>query len=218
MRMKKGGAAAWDSPVPVRQLSAGDQNALIAHAASDETGLVSYLPSVRKWLVFAEEYGLNITWIRDRDVALADYLAYLCHHEDAGLESGRTAKAAVEAIYPEMNHRIPLTARALVSWARLHVSGEGSPTTWTAVCRLPADMVERGEEGCGHILLIAADCYLRASDWSQVRKADVVGPHSPHDPFRMAILLGIPERGATTKTGGSPPGPARNRLSLVLLP
>ena len=47
------------------------------------------------------------------------------------------------------------------------------------------------------VILIAADCYLRKSDWRLIRHEDVVV-----DPvLGVAVLLGVAERGEATKTG-----------------
>ena len=109
--------------------------------------------------------------------------------------------AAVPAVYPEMMHRIPLSERALKSWERLHVAGEGQPTTWEAICCLADDMRSRGEEECADVIELAANCYLRTSDWTSIRKEDIVGEATPDRPFGIAIQLGIAERGEQTKTG-----------------
>ena len=77
------------------------------------------LPAVRRWLAFVISWEFRITWIYERDIACADYLAYLCYSEDEGLELGRATVHGIACVYVEMQHRMPFSIRALQSWQRV---------------------------------------------------------------------------------------------------
>ena len=200
-RLKRRGAGAWEISMHPQQLVVGKVNRLIAHLVQDETGLHAYAPAARRFLDFCAEWGMPVMYVHQRDASLADYLAYMCFEEDRGLESGRVCVAAVSVIFPEMSHRTPFADLALKSWQRLHVGGEGAPTTWVILCAVTQEMRRLGYFQSADVVEMAADGYLRSSDWAQVNKEDIVGPYSDAHPHRIAIMLGIGERGEATKTG-----------------
>ena len=86
---------------------------------------------------------------------------------DEGVEVGRFVVSGVPSVYPEMRGRMPFSNRALQSWARLFISGEGFAVTWVVLAaiarniaralRLNEDLTEAialahdlGHAPCGH--------------------------------------------------------------------
>ena len=101
------------------------------------------------------------------------------------------------AVYVETMRRLPLAHRALQSWERLAVLGEGQPLSWDALLAISQAMLELNHPIAAGSVIISADLYLRQSDWDVIREGDVyLAPDG-----RVAVLLGVAERGETTKTG-----------------
>ncbi len=53
-----------------------------------------------------------------------------------------------------------------------------------------------GDDEAADVALVAADCYLRESDWALIHPQDV----TLSERYGVGIQLGAPERGGTTKT------------------
>ena len=140
-----------------------------------------------------------MTTVEDKDKCMADYLAYLCYGLQKGLNEGRFCFSGSQVVYPELFGKLNLAHRAIKSWTRLHVSGEGAPVPWEAVAciaELLRDGSDKGSEAA-ELVLISADCYLRESDWQTLRREDIVESLD----HGIGLLLGVAERGEATKTG-----------------
>jgi len=142
-----------------------------------------------------------LTWIFQRDLALADYMAYMAYSEDRAVGHGRTIFSAVTCIFPEHIGNLRFSERALKGWERMFVAGEGAATTWQCVGAIAARMRVSGHSLGADLVLCAADLYLGSSDWALVKREDVVGVFSEERPNELAVLLGVAERGESTKTG-----------------
>lgn len=190
------GDYAWLFPAPAICLAAGLPNQLHTHATNDKTALERYVPAAREWINWCSDTGYPVATVSERDMATADYLSYLLYEEDEGISHGKLVASAIPDIYPEMRGNMSHTARALQAWGRLEQGGEGEPCTWEEVGAMSQEMLDGGHEEAADLTLLAADGYLRQSDWHLIRREDV---HFAQG--RVAIVLGDPSRGDTTKTG-----------------
>lgn len=104
--------------------------------------------------------------------------------------------SAIPDVFAEMRGNMAHTARALKAWGRLEQGGEGEPCTWHEVGAISQQVADDGFEEAADLTLLSGDGYLRQSDWHLVRKEDVQFAES-----KVAVILGDPTRGDTTKTG-----------------
>ena len=107
----------------------------------------------------------------------------------------------VSAVFVECRKGgLPEAGRALGAWHKLEVQGEGVAIPWEgvgAIAHWMAKQPTKKHRIAADVCLIAADCYLRKNDWSKLLHDDVVWSED----LGVALLLGVPERGETTKTG-----------------
>ena len=202
VRLKNRGYGAWscNSNPKHGPRHVNEANKLHAHAVADDTGLKHYVPAVRKFLLWVVDNQLTLGSINSVDRALSDYLVHLCYEDEQGYSSGTVVVNGVAAVFVEVAKRMPETYRALKAWGRMEVQGEGAPAPWEGVAAVAGWMAKMNDakyRQASDICMIAADCYLRKSDWKLIQHEDVV----EHPDFGVAILLGVPERGESTKTG-----------------
>ena len=195
------GTGAWLTDPAEHPALRGDNgvNRLMAHAVTDKTAK-SYATAVREFLSWAEENKADVASGRNLDASLADYVAWLCYGARQGMAKGRLAVFGVEAVLgDELDGRASQARRALQAWGRLAVEGEGGPIPWEGVGAIAAELEDLGYPEAAEIVTASADMYWRENDWSKIQKEDVSG--STADPLGMAVQLGVPERGESTKTG-----------------
>eukprot|EP00974_Lingulodinium_polyedra_P078017 7552670-Lingulodinium_polyedra.AAC.1 len=77
-------------------------------------------------------------------------------------------------VYPELRMRLPRAWRCLAAWQRNQVFGEGGPESDELLAALQAVMRRAGRQEEADALALAHDCYLRESDFLQLRVQDVV--------------------------------------------
>jgi hypothetical protein len=199
-RLLKRGAAAWNqsarSETEALTGFSGEPNRLLVHAITDDSLLKSYAPAVHRFLDFAVKSGALLLEQEDKDLAFADYLAYLCYDLDKGIGEGKSALAGWCHIFVGEHDRLPRAKRALVAWERLAVTGEGIAVPWPAVWAIAKKLRQQGHEESADLVLLSADAYLRESDWAMIASEDIIVTGT-----EVAILLGVPERGEATKTG-----------------
>jgi hypothetical protein len=196
-RLQGRGAHVWEIPAEARTAMVGDINRLHAHGVADKVAIYQYVPAVRRFLNWALEKEVPFVSTVDKDKALAHYMSHLCFIVEAGVSEGRCAYAGMSTVFPELAELLPQAKRALQAWTRLHVAGEGSPIPWEGVGVIAAQLEADGELEASDIVWLSADCALRESDWSVIRRVDVV--ETPQ--HGVALLLGVAERGEQTKTG-----------------
>lgn len=125
------------------------------------------------------------------------YLNWMCYSERMSIEAGKNAVYGVEYAFPLCRKRL-FNARAdLAAWAGFALVGEGQPVPWEGVGGIAEDMRKRGDAEGADLCEIFADMYVRESDWDMMRDVDV----SYHPKYGVAVQLGVPERGESTKTG-----------------
>ena len=75
---------------------------LLVHSVMDDTGQKSYLPAVRKFLVWAQEQALPFETWEDRDIACALYLSHKAYvDDDVGPRHGDNVVNGLVYVYPE---------------------------------------------------------------------------------------------------------------------
>ena len=173
----------------------GDVNPLLVHSVTDATAL-AYLRAARLWLEWLERHSVPVLSLEDKDAAMGAYLATLAYGERANLGRGRLALFGAEYVW---TLTLPVSRRAIKSWEKFAVQGEGGPVPWAVVGAIASwleDQPEAEAHLAAQIVLASADMYLRESDWENIRTQDVADGDAG-----MAITLGVAERGEATKTG-----------------
>ncbi len=92
---------------------------------------------------------------------------------------------------------MPFARRALKSWERLAVTGEGEAIPWEGLAAIADEGYRMGLDEIADEVLVRADCYLRAQDARQLRGSDV----DIDERLGVVLQLGVPERGESAKTG-----------------
>lgn len=174
-----------------------DLNALHVHSITDRVALSSYLPGAKRFYQWAHRTNRRVGTLAELDRTLALYLSSRCYVHHDSYERGVASVYGVMYVRPELQDAAPLTRGALSAWKRLHVAGEGQPVPWEGVCVIAEQMKTQGDTVASDVCLVAADCFLRESDWALIHPDDV----SYSARYGVSIQLGAPERGATTKTG-----------------
>ena len=130
------------------------------------------------------------------DHILAVYLEKGLYGEELSFERASACFWGFLAFFPEYERSLPLAHRALTSWQRQHLGGEGTPVPKEAAALIAAELRTMGDDQSALLVELIFDCYLRSAEWSSLRCADVVS-----DGPSVALLLGVAERGEKTKTG-----------------
>ena len=158
---KNRGSGAWKRRITEDDLD--DLNLLHLHAVTDRVALNSYIPSAQRCFRWAAKKNQATSGLNDLDKAVAQ-----------SYERGLAAVYGVAYIRPEFFQECPRSRRALTSWRRIQIAGEGAPVTWEAVMAVQEVMRRGGDTEAADIAVISADCYLRKSDWSLLHPWDVV--------------------------------------------
>ena len=101
-------------------------NRLHVHAADDSTNK-HYIQAVFDFLRCVRKGALPFRIIKERDVALADYICDLCYSQDLPPSKSALVFADFNHIFPEHRGHMPEAARALQAWTKLDLGGEGGP-------------------------------------------------------------------------------------------
>jgi len=198
VRLFKRGPKAWDnakSRIYPGSTEAG-RNPLLVHTVGDRTNLANYLPALSLFLSWVSWHATSFSTPRDKDLALADYLAMLCYHCDEDVSMGKFVTSALLHVSPDLKGLIPHAARALTSWARLRMYREKEPIPESGVYAMIGDALEEGEiwEALGYAL--HHDTYCRGQDLEQLVVGDIaVGVED------VGLTYGDPARGESVKTG-----------------
>jgi hypothetical protein len=169
----------------------------LCHTVTDETGLDRYLPAVRGFLDFAEARNLMVITWEEKDMAMAAYLGTLMYKKDGGPSAGDLALNGFIYVWPAAGGRLPTSWRIMKGWHKTHVKGEGQPMAYEAAVAVGHTMRGLGFVEEADCLDVALDGYLREQDLFQLRVEDIVEERSG----LATVLLGVPERGESTKTG-----------------
>ena len=132
VRMRRRGVLAWhnyqeetEDGTPLDQRV----SRLHVHAQQDDTGLV-YCKALRRALLWIRDQGLPVYPGCYLDLALTQYLDYLCYGSDKGLAEGRYAVSGCAAVFPAS--RLPETYRALKSWENWSLAKRACLSLWSS--------------------------------------------------------------------------------------
>jgi hypothetical protein len=189
------GSGQWARSISEEDID--DVNLLHLHSVTDRVAVSQYIPGARRFFEYAQASGRACGTCDELDLSLSRFLAVCCYVRREAYERGVQAVYGVIYLRPELQGRCPLSRRALQSWRKLQVAGEGSPTPWPGVCVIARQMRDSGEEEAADVTLLAADSYLRESDWALLHPWDVVWTQE----FGVSLRLGDSSLGETTKTG-----------------
>ena len=195
---KAQGLQAWEhhSPSDSTGLRRGGPNRLLSHAVQDSTLLKKYLPHARAFMVWARNEGASFSSDEELDQYLADYLADQCYTEERPFSVGSECFHGMRHIFPELHRSLPCAYRAIKTWEKLNLAGEGMPIPEEAVYDIARDMRENHRHREALLVEAAIDAYFRGAEWTQVRAADVAD-----DGRLLSVTLGVSERGERVKTG-----------------
>ena len=199
MPLLKKGPLAWEMAKerPTSGRARGGVNRLHVHAVDDSTNK-AYAKEVRIFLNHVRSEALPFVTANQRDVTMADYLSDLCYIHQVGAQKGSLLFSGFLSIFPEHKGHMPETCRAMASWQRLALGGEGGPLASTTIAAVALDMTRRGHLLEALALWLSEDCYLREQDWHQLLGSDVFT-----DGATTAIVMGVRERGQKVKTGSN---------------
>jgi Phage integrase family len=131
------------------------------------------------------------------DQLVADYLNHLfC--------SGGSFTQAAHALFglvheaPRLRLKLHLARRSLKGWDRHRAHRSHPPLTWELTVAIALAMARRGHHAAATATVLAFDCYLRISEFSQLRRADIA---SAHDDRLGVHCTDMALRLANTKTG-----------------
>ena len=194
VKSKPATAAVSISPTDVTQ-QRSRRIKLLAKAVQASTGK-AYLREMDRFLDYITEYQLPFVSDKEKDETLANYLGHVHHDIGGGPERGACVLSGWVMIQPEIQHRLPISWRAMLSWRRSHVAQEGGPIGEQTLAALIQIMRDLDYSDAADIALLAWDGYLREGEAINVRAQDVVFAKG-----KTVILLGPSSRGERTKTG-----------------
>ena len=117
-------------------------------------------------------------------------MAWLCYAENADISKGKNLLFGMMHLFPELDRGYPQARRALDEWKKVAIQGEGAPVPWDGVFGIAATMQRLGFVEEADICEIAADTYMRESDWSLLQVEDVIESKSCGVSSRTSRLCG----------------------------
>ena len=200
VRFEKRGPKSWDNflSAPAVPLSAGGTTRLLVHAVADASSM-QWIPKVRQFLEAQQRSGNDLTIPHGLDLALAQYMEWLCYGEQRSPSIGSLLFFGIICLMPEVKGKLPLAARSLKSWAKLAITVEGGPIPEEIVFLAAVELIREGHvyEGCW--VLCQYDSYGREQDMEQLWGSDISWDNST-----LALVFGESERGQSAKTGHNP--------------
>ena len=181
----------------------------LSHYSVQPQTLRVYRGAVRSFLSFASSLSLPLRRGVEVDDALVAFIThqhglYQAWLDDDGDSAPRPphcsvgemecAIAGCEFFAPELRRQLAGARRAVHGWKRLHVARHHPPLSWPVAVLIAATLARWGCVDAAMACLLAFDCYLRISEFSSLRVADVVVSSSPFDSLqgvRVAIALPV---------------------------
>lgn len=90
----------------------GLPNRLHAHTIADKSGFIAYLPGASGFVAFCARHDVPVRSVGEKDRALADCLAWMCHAGEAELQAGNKLFYGVLWAFPELKASAPHGRRA----------------------------------------------------------------------------------------------------------
>lgn len=152
-----------------------------------------YEKGVRRFEEWATSSGIRIASVEDIDLAAAEFVEHR-FQVSGGKEKDamRTLVSGIKHARPEVGRfgdkALPYTSQTLAGWAVKCPDQSRRPLPWECACAIAADLMMRGHEKFGHIIILAFDCYLRLpSEACRLRQEDIIPPPRGMDPWTVLI-------------------------------
>lgn len=173
----------------------------LTHYSVRPSTLRLYTNAARAFFRFSCDRGLPLITSVDVDDALIAYINYRHGLYQAWLDDDcvdrpphssrgemEWAIAGCEFLVPSLFRRLRGARRAVAGWKRLHPVEHHPPLSWPITVLLASTLAKSGRTDMAIAALLSFDCYLRVSEFTSIRRQDVVV--SSH-PFRVAIRLSV---------------------------
>ena len=199
IRDQRRGPFAWQVVRNQHSCSPGDWDRLLVHSVADETALRSYLPAVRDFVAWAEEYSPVIASWSDLDRVITLYLTACCYLRDMHPLQGALLMNGLAYLMPELSRSLPRAWRASKAWSDLSVVREGGPMSLQALACMEAWLTAQTTPAAkvsADMIFPAVDGYLREQDLLGLRARDVCVVDD-----QVVLMLGRSDRGDRSKTG-----------------
>lgn len=175
------------TPLP----SVADVLDLAAQSLKPRT-LAQYTSAAKIFLDFTKRYNYVVRTAEEFDRVLAYFIKFqflaFQHWLDgdferrprgSSLSTAQTALSAVQFFLPSVASHLPLSSRCVAAWQRLNPYEKHPPLSWPLACAVASSLAHSGHYGAAIATLLAFDCYLRISEYVQLRVCDVVvSPYS----------------------------------------
>lgn len=195
-----------------------DETVLMVQQAALHPGTRrQYQSAVQRWTVFCcrsaphlHPFHLLATWrsAAALDTCVARYLAFLYQQRGGGgRQLGVSTVYGLYNVYPEVRDKLVRSELFLQGWARLRPSVSRPPLTWPLATFFAVTMAANGYGDGAVATLVAFDAFLRISEFTALRVADVSPPRdsrrgvagmpSAEPAFSQRVIIRL----AVTKTG-----------------
>ena len=158
-------------PPPAAHPSLVDE--LLAAAVKPQSAR-NYLRALQGLHAWLSARPLRFTTAAEQDAAIAGYLSFCALTQKLHAQVGQCVLSGYAYIYPERKSSLPLSWRCLAAWQRNQVYGEGQPVSDGVLACIQDAMRQEGHVEEADALAVAHDCYLRQSDFLQLRPADII--------------------------------------------
>jgi integrase len=177
------------------------------HHAGEGLHALALTPSTRHHyatalLCLLRFHRCTLIQLLERSSATIDQLVseYLNHLFRNGGSFAQAAHALFGLVHeaPRLKLKLHLARRCLKGWDRHRSHRSHPPLTWELTVVVALAMARRGHHAAATATVLAFDCYLRVSEFSQLRRADIASAHDD----RLGIhCTDMALRLANTKTG-----------------
>jgi hypothetical protein len=176
-----------------------DFERLLIHSVTDDTALRSYLPSVKKFLDFAEQEKLKVGTWKELDEAANLYLNVSCYWRDLHPLHGSFLMNGLAYLYPSAARMMPNSWRASQSWGKQAITEEGGPEPLEALACMEEWLRGQPAEGAHDAadwIALQTDVCGREQDMDGLLAEDVV-----ESAKGVVLRFGVSSRGESSKAG-----------------
>lgn len=206
------GAGAWSRYKDTR-FDLNSANRLLVHAVADSTNK-SYSKEVRIFLQTLKMHNITFRDFATFDRLAAKDLEHRCYALGQNVARGKLLVNGLYQIFPEAKEHLKLTRRALLSWERSTIPGEGKPFWIGTLWAMVESLFKQGLLYEGLTILFSYDLYAREQDWENLRfgSIHVVAAKEPGAPPEVAVNFGDSKYGKRAKTGSNQPIQVQDHL------
>jgi hypothetical protein len=172
------------------------------HKVADSSG-VHYLRALFRFFGWCDDEGESVKELRtarDIDEAATWCCDHMAYEEQKGVSHGQHLKSGLTHVMPELAGQLPRTSRAVKSWEALEGNKEREPLGRTALAFVLRRMAGR-QPIFAWCAWAQIDTLMREQDIARLKGGDVRVSEKPNGELEVSLLLGILERGESTKTG-----------------